>query len=79
MRVGLGDAAAVVEDGEGTVAAVLEGGGNEDVASAGVSGVAEELEKGILDVLEARGAAAGSFSTGEAGEARAEIAVGALH
>ena len=30
--VGLGDAPSVVEDGEGSVAAVFEGGGDEDVA-----------------------------------------------
>ncbi len=30
--VGLGDAPSVVEDGEGSVAAVIEGGGDEDVA-----------------------------------------------
>jgi hypothetical protein len=29
--VGLGDAAAVVEDGKGSVAAVFQGGGDEDV------------------------------------------------
>jgi hypothetical protein len=76
--VRFGDAVAVVEDGKGTVAALFEGGGDEDAPGAGVAGVAQELEEGVLDVVEARGGAAGSLLAGEAGEARAEVAVGAF-
>jgi hypothetical protein len=74
----LGDALSVVEDAEGAVAAVLEDGGDEDVVSSRVAGVAQELEEGILDAGDWRGAAAGTFGTREAGEARAEVAVGTL-
>jgi hypothetical protein len=79
VSVRLGDAATVVEDGEGAVAAVLEGRGDEGVTGAGVAGVAQEFEEGVFDVLEARGDAAGAFGARQAGEARAEVAVGPLY
>jgi hypothetical protein len=79
VSMSLGDAAAVVEDGEGAVAAVLEGRGDEDVTGAGVAGVAQELEERVFDVLEARGDAAGAFRARQSGEARAEVAVGSLY
>jgi hypothetical protein len=77
--VGLGDALSVVEDGEGPVAAVFQGGGDEDVLGCGVAGVAQQLEEGVLDVGDRRGAAAGSLGPRKAGEARAEVAVGAFY
>jgi hypothetical protein len=77
--MGHGDAPPVVEDGQVTVAAAFQGRGDEDVAGAGVAGVAEELEEGVLDVGDRRGAAAGSLGAREAGEARSEVAVGALY
>jgi hypothetical protein len=79
VSVGIGDTVAVVEDGKGAVAAMFEGGGDEDVAGAGVAGVAQELEEGVLDVGDRRGAPAGSLGAREAGEARAEVAVGAFY
>ena len=77
--MGLGDTASVVDDAQRTVAAVFEDGGDEDVLGAGVAGVAQEFEEGVLDAGDRRGAAAGSFGAREAGEARAEVAVGALY
>jgi hypothetical protein len=77
--VGLGDALPVVEDGEGSVAAVFQGGGDEDAVGRGVAGVANQLEEGVLDVGDGRGAAAGSLGARKAGEARAEVAVGAFY
>jgi hypothetical protein len=77
--MGLGDALSVVEDGQGSVAAVFEDGGDEDVLGSGVPGVAEEFEEGVLDVGDRRGAPAGSFGAREAGEARAEVAVGSFY
>ena len=79
IRVGFGDAAAVVYYGERAVAAGFQGRGDVDARGAGVSGVAEELEEGVLDVAQARGVAASALLAGEAGEARAEVAVGTLH
>ena len=56
----------------------MGGGGDEEAPGAGGAGVAQELEGGALDVGEGRGGAAGSLWAGEAGEARAEVAVGAF-
>jgi hypothetical protein len=47
--VGLGDAAAVVDNYQMPVAAGAQGGGDVDVAGTGVAGVAQELEEGVLD------------------------------
>ena len=77
--VGLRDAPSVVEDGEGSVATVLQDRGDEDVAGAGVAGVAQEREQGVLDVGDGRGAPAGSLGAREAGETRTEVAVRALY
>ena len=77
--VGFGDAAAVVEDGKGAVAAVFEGRGDEDVCGAGVAGVAQELEEGVFDVVEARGDTAGALRASQAGEACAEVSVGSFY
>ena len=79
IRVGFGDTASVIYYGEGAVAAGFQGRGDVDARGAGVSGVAEELEEGVLDVAQARGVAASALLAGEAGEARAEVAVGTLH
>jgi hypothetical protein len=79
IGVRLGDAGAVVYDREHAVAAGLQGRGDVDAGSAGVAGVTKELEEGVLDVAQARGVAAGALRAGEAGEARAEVAVGAFH
>jgi hypothetical protein len=48
--VGFGDALTVVEDGEGSVAAMFEAGGDKDIPGAGVASVTQELEEGVLDV-----------------------------
>ena len=77
--MGLGDAPSVVDDGDGPVSAVFQGGSHEDVAGPGVAGVAEQLEESVLDVGDGRGAAARSLCAREAGEARAEVAVWALY
>ena len=73
--VGLGDAFAVVYDGEGAEAPAAQGGGDKDVRGAGVAGVAQELREGVLDVGDARGAAARALYAGEPGEAGPEVPV----
>ena len=77
MRVG--DAVAVVDYGEGPVASVFKGGGDVDALCAGVGCVAQKLEEGVFEVGDAGGRAAGAFDAGQAGEARAEVPVGAFH
>ena len=77
--VGFGDALAIVYDGQGSEAAGGQGGGDEDADCAGVTGVAQELEEGVLDVGYRGGAAAGALGTREAGEAGAEVPVGSFH
>jgi hypothetical protein len=79
VPVRIGDAVSVVYDREGPVALVREGRGDEDVRGTGVAGVAQELQEGVLHVRDARGAAAGPLDPGQAGEAGAEVPVGALH
>ena len=79
MPVDIGDAGAVVYYDQMPVAALFEGGGHVDAVRASVAGVAQELVECILDGAEVAGAAAGAFRAGQAGEASAEVAVGALH
>ena len=79
IPVGFGDAVAVVYYGEGPVASVFQGRGDVDAGGAGVAGVAQELEEGVLHVGDAGGAAAGALHAGQAGEACAEVPVGAFH
>ena len=70
---------AIVENGEGSVAASLQRRGDEDVSGFGVAGVTQEFYERVLDVVEARGGAADSLDARQAGETRAEVAVGALY
>ncbi len=67
--VGLGNAAAIVDDDELPVAAGTERGGDVDVAGTGVAGVPEEFQEGVLDGAEAPRAAPDALSASEAGEA----------
>ena len=76
--VGLGDAAAVVYDGEGAVAARPQAGGDVDVPGAGVAGIAQELVEGVLYGAQAPGAPAQALDACEAGEASAKVPVGAF-
>jgi hypothetical protein len=79
VLVGFGDAVAVVDDDEGSVAAGPQGRGDVDVTGAGVAGVAQELEEGVLDGAEVTGAAPETLGAGQAGEAAAQVAVRAFH
>ena len=74
-----GEAVPVVEDGEGPVAAVREDRCHKDASGPGVAGVAQELEEGVLDVGDARRAAAGALEARETGEAGAEVPVWTFH
>ena len=65
------DTVAVIEDCQGSVAALFEGRGDPDVFGAGVAGVTQELKEGVLHTGDARGAPAGSFGAGKAGESGA--------
>src|SRR5215213_4227126 len=73
------DAVAVVDDGKGPEASALEAGGHVDAGCPGVPGVADQLEERVLDVGDAGRTAAGPLHAGKAGEASAEVPVGALH
>ena len=77
--VGLGDSAAVIYYDQMPVAALFEGGSDVDVVRAGVAGVAQELVEGVLDRAEVARAAAYPLRAGQAGEASAKVAIGALH
>jgi hypothetical protein len=77
--VGLGDAAAVVNNHQPSVAAGSQGGGDVDVASAGVARVAQELEEGVLDGAKTPRATPEAFDAREAGEAGSEIPVRPFH
>ena len=79
VLVGLGDSAAVIYYDQMPVAALFEGGSDVDVVRTGVAGVAQELVEGVLDGAEMTGAAACAFGSGQASEAGAEVAVGALN
>jgi hypothetical protein len=57
------------------VAAAAQGGGDVDVAGAGVTGVAQELEEGVLDEAKTSLAAPKAFDAREAGEAGSEVPV----
>jgi hypothetical protein len=76
VLVVLGDAVAVVDDGEGSVAPQAQDGGDEDVAGSGIASVAHELEEGVLHAEDAGAAAADALDACEAGEARAQVPVG---
>ena len=73
--VGFGDAAAVIDDYERAVAAGAQGGGDVDVAGAGVAGIAQELEEGVLDGAKTPWTAPEAFGAQEAGEAGSEVPV----
>ena len=47
--MGLWDAVAVVDDGQGSVAAVPQDRGDVDAEGSSISSVAKELEEGVLD------------------------------
>lgn len=77
--VGIGDAGAVIYYDQMPVAAPFERGGYVDVVRTSVAGIAQELAEGVLDGAEVAGAAASAFRASQAGEAGAEVAVGAFH
>ena len=70
---------AVVDHGEGSVPPASEGRGHVDAGRPGVAGVANQLEECVFDVGDAGGSAAGPLNAGKAGEAGAEVPVGAIH
>ncbi len=76
--VGLGNAAAIVDDDELPVAAGTERGGDVDVAGTGVAGVPEELEERVLDAAHPRRTTPEAFGTRKAGEAASEVSVRAF-
>ena len=73
--VSRGDAVTVVDHDEGSVAAGVQGGGDVDVAGAGIAGVAQELEEGVLDGAKTPRAAPEAFCAQKAGEASSEVPV----
>ena len=73
------DAVAIVDDCNGPVAPVSQERGNEDSGGPRIAGVAQELEEGVLYVGDARRTSSGPLHTREAGEASAEVPVGAIH
>ena len=73
--VGLGDAAAVVNYRQLPVPAGAQGGGDVDVAGAGVARVAQKLEEGVLDGAKTSWAAPEAFDAREASEAGSEVSV----
>jgi len=79
ISVGLWDAVAVVDDGQGSEATVFESRSHVDVGSPGVAGVAGQLQEGVLHVGDAGRSPPGSFHAGQAGEAGAEVPVWAFH
>ena len=79
VSVGVRYTVAVVDDGQGSEAAAGQRRGDEDVAGAGVAGVAEHLPEGVFYVGEARGAAPGALDARQAGEARPEVPVWSVH
>jgi hypothetical protein len=73
--VGLRNAAAVVDYRQLTVPAGAQGGGDVDVAGAGVARVAQELEEGVLDGAKTPRAASEAFDAREASKARSQVPV----
>ncbi len=76
--VGLGNAAAIVDDDELSVAAGTERGGDVNVAGTGIARVPEEFQEGVLDGAEAPRAAPEALGAGKAGKAATEVSVGAF-
>ena len=73
--VGLGNTAAVVDYRQLPVPAGAQGGGDVDVAGAGVARVAQKLEEGVLDGAKTPRAASEAFNAREASEAGSEVSV----
>ena len=69
------DAATVIDDGQGSVAAGLQGRGDEYSSGPGVACVADQFYEGVLHGAYAGGCAPGALLAREAREPRAQIAV----
>jgi hypothetical protein len=53
VAVRFGDAMTVVDDREGSIAAVLQGRGHENAGSAGVAGVTDQFQEGVFHMGDA--------------------------
>jgi hypothetical protein len=59
--MGFRHAATIIDNAEHTIAAGFQSGGNVDIACAGVTRIAQKLQKGVLDKADAPRATAKSF------------------
>ena len=73
--VGFGDAVAVVYNGQCSVAPRVERGRHVYIVGPCIPGIAEHLEEGVFDKVDARRAPANTFDAGKACEPGAKISV----